>query len=97
MACCIRSHRAGYSSQCHGKAVLWLVGPRGGILGRWCAQHENIGVRSFLMQHPRTRGDLRDADYQLRSTDEELAMWAISNGPDVKPWYGPASRASTNG
>ena len=99
MTCCVRYgrvHRYG-PTRCRGKATLWMVGPRGGILGQWCQTHENIGVRYFLQQHPRARGQLRDADYTLRSSDEELAMWAIGNGPDVKPWYGLASRASTGG
>lgn len=96
--CGVRQARTRYGfSQCRGHATLWMVGPRGGILGRWCATHEGQAMRYYLAQPPGQRGELRDAAYQLRSTDEELAMWAISNGPDVKPWYGPASRASTGG
>lgn len=97
--CCVRlGRRSRYGhSRCHGAATLWRVGPRGAIIGAWCARHENVGVRAYLMKHPRDRGTLRDADYTLRSRDEELAMWAIGNGPDIKPWYGPASRASTGG
>lgn len=96
-SCCIRGRGRSGVYRCGGKATLWRVGPRGGILGQWCTRHEAIGVRAYLMGHPRSRGVLRDGDYQLRSSDEELAMWAIANGPDVRPWYGPASRASTGG
>jgi hypothetical protein len=86
--------RTGGRRACRRRAGLWLVGPRGGIIGQWCDRHEHVGYRT-LGWHKGS--ELRDADYLLRSSDEELAMWAIANGPNVKPWYGPASRASTGG
>lgn len=95
LTCGVRGRGRSGLYRCSGAATLWAVGPRGGILGGWCARHEAIGVRWYVRAATRTRGELRGADYQLRSSDAELAMWAIGNGPDVRPWYGPASRASS--
>ena len=78
-----------YQRRCKRPAILWLVGPRGGIIGQWCDRHCVTAYRT-LRDH--STATLRNADYEDRGTPEEIAMWGIGRGPEVRPWYGPAAR-----